>query len=88
MDYDPTVVTSQTMMAALGWGAAQPAQAKAFCHYQRGNSTNTLKTQYRALQLWAQFPNDSAEKQGHESAFSAEQSFSNPAGWGGRPRAW
>jgi hypothetical protein len=61
-DYDPTVVTFQTMMAALGWGATQPAQAKAFCHYQRGNSTNTFKTQYRALQSWAHFLNASADQ--------------------------
>jgi hypothetical protein len=40
-------------MAAIGWGATQWAQANAFSRYQRGKSNNTLKTQYRALQLWA-----------------------------------
>jgi hypothetical protein len=53
-------------------GATQSAQANRFSRSQRGKSTNTLKTQYRALQLWAQFLNDSAEKQGQDAMFSAE----------------
>jgi hypothetical protein len=76
--HNPTLTTSQTVLAALGWGATQSAQAKAFSRYQRGKSQNTLKTQCRALQLWAQFLNDSAEKQGHDAAFSAESFFSGP----------
>jgi hypothetical protein len=51
----------RAVMAAIGWGATQWAQANAFSRYQRGKSENTLKTQYRALQLWAQFLSISAE---------------------------
>jgi hypothetical protein len=51
----------QTMMVELGLGAFQSAQANIFSCYQRGKSTNTRKTQYRALQMWAQFLNCSAE---------------------------
>ncbi len=81
-DYDPTEVNSQTVLAALGWGATQSARANVFRSYQHGKANTTLKTKYRALQLWAQFLNDSAEKQGHDAAFSADLFFSNPEGWG------
>ncbi|MCO5190904.1 MAG: hypothetical protein M9918_22300 [Anaerolineae bacterium] len=69
-------------MAALGWGATQSAQANAFSRHQRGKATNTLKTHYRALQLWAQFLNNSAENRRMTLHFRPKRSSPNRQGGG------
>jgi hypothetical protein len=55
-----TATEQQAVMAAIGWGATQWAQANAFSRYQRGKSENTLKNHFRALELRVSFLNAAA----------------------------
>jgi hypothetical protein len=52
MHVSPAMATEpQAVMAAIGRGATQWAQANAFSRYQRGKSENTFKNHFRALEL-------------------------------------
>ena len=67
--YPAMATEQQAVMAAIGWGATQWAQANAFSRYQHGKSKITLKNHFRALELWASFLNAAADEMyGHDGA--------------------